>query len=117
MWRVLISLVTAVGALVAARTYTQEPTRAPVVAGTATRAGGLTTEERAPDREAETAPQAGWSRPKPEIIPRATYWPILFGGGIAFIFWGVISDVWMFGAGLILAIASIIGWVNDLLNE
>ncbi|MDQ2827518.1 MAG: cytochrome c oxidase subunit 4 [Chloroflexota bacterium] len=117
MWRVLISLVTAVGALFVARTYTQEPTRTPVAAGTATRAGGLTAEEHAPDHEMETAPQPGWSRPKPEIIPRATYWPILFGGGIAFIFWGIISDVWMFGAGLILAIASIIGWINDLLNE
>ena len=117
MWRVLISLVTAVGALFVARTYTQEPTRTPVTAGTATRAGGLTAKEHAPDHEMETAPQPGWSRPKPEIIPRATYWPILFGGGIAFIFWGIISDVWMFAAGLILAIASIIGWVNDLLNE
>ncbi len=118
MWRIVVSIVAAVGALVAARTYTEEPTRTPVAAGTPTRAGGTTAgEERAPDHETETEPHPGWSRPKPEIIPRATYWPVLFAGGTAFIFWGVISDIWMFGAGLILAIMSMIGWVNDLLNE
>ncbi len=118
MWRVLISLITALGAAVAARVYRNDPTRVAITTGSAVRSGEATTAvDAAPERDTDTAPRPGWSRPKPEIIPRSTYWPILFAGGLAFMLWGTISDIWTFGAGLILFVISMIGWVNDLLNE
>lgn len=114
MWRVLISVVTAIGAAIVARTYSEKPERVVVAPGAPPRE----TETGAPPIAAvEPTPQPGWSLPKPEMIPRATYWPVLLAGGISFVFWGLISDIFIFGAGLILTIMSMIGWVNDLLNE
>ena len=80
-------------------------------------APGREADDGAAEQATEPALRPGWSRPKPEIIPRATYWPVLFAGGISFVFWDLISDIWIFGAGLILLVMSMIGWVNDLLNE
>lgn len=110
MWRVLVSIATTIGAVIVARTYSEQPKRVAVAPGAPGR-------DAAAEQETEPALRPGWSRPKPEIIPRATYWPILFAGGVSFVFWGLISDIWIFGAGLILFIMSMIGWINDLLNE
>jgi hypothetical protein len=121
MWRVIISVVTAIGAAIVARTYSEKPERVVVAPGAPPHDAGAAAAPDARDEEAavESAPvpQPGWSLPKPEVIPRATYWPVLLAGGVAFVFWGLISDIWIFGAGLILTIMSMIGWVNDLLNE
>jgi len=120
MWRVIISVVTAVGAAIVARTYSEKPERVVVAPGAPPRDAGAAGVPDAAERaavESAPTPQPGWSLPKPEVIPRATYWPVLLAGGIAFVFWGLISDIFIFGAGLILTIMSMIGWVNDLLNE
>ena len=119
MWRVLVSIVTALGATVLARTYTEEPKRTTVVSGVRTVGAQAAApgEQNAPEHGTQTTVHPGWSRPKPEIIPRATYWPVLLAGGISFVMWGLISNVWVFGVGLILFFVSMIGWVNDLLNE
>ncbi len=119
MWRVIISLVTAIGAAIVARTYSEKPERVIVAPGAPPREADAAAAAEAAEQAVVAAPtlQPGWSLPKPEVIPRATYWPVLLAGGVAFVFWGLISDIWIFGAGLILTIMSIIGWVNDLLNE
>jgi hypothetical protein len=120
MWRVLISVVTAIGAAIVARTYSAKPERVVVAPGAPPRdAVAGTSDAAAKEAAVESAPtpQPGWSLPKPEVIPRATYWPALLAGGVSFVFWGLISDIWIFGTGLILTIMSMIGWVNDLLNE
>ena len=118
MWRVLISVVTAIGAAIVARTYSEKPERVVVAPGAPPREADAGAKPDAAKRAAvEPTPQPGWSLPKPEMIPRATYWPVLLAGGISFVFWGLISDIFIFGAGLILTIMSMIGWVNDLLNE
>lgn len=116
MWRVLISVVTAIGAAIVARTYSEKPERIAVAPGASPRDASAPTDAAA-RAAVEPTPQPGWSLPKPEMIPRATYWPVLLAGGISFVFWGLISDIFIFGAGLILTIMSMIGWVNDLLNE
>lgn len=75
---------------------------------------------------AQNAPEAvraahqlrpGWSRPKPEVIPEPTYWPATFGLGIAFLMWGFISNIFVWGMGFILLAVAIVGWIGDLRNE
>jgi hypothetical protein len=121
MWRVIVSVITAIGAAIVARTYSEKPDRVVVTPGAPPREAGVIATPDAAAAEAATeaapVPQPGWSLPKPEVIPRATYWPVLLAGGVSFVFWGLISDIWIFGTGLILTIMSMIGWVNDLLNE
>lgn len=121
MWRIIVSIMTALGALMLSRPRGGERTRIAVAPGAPATdaaegaAGGHTGGHAGHKVEAELRP--GWGRPKPEVIPRATYWPILLAGGISFVFWGLISDIWIFGAGVLLSVASMIGWINDLLNE
>jgi hypothetical protein len=76
----------------------------------------------APPATAETAhaehrPRPGWSRPKPEVIPEPTYWPAVFGLGIAFLMWGFISNIFVWGMGFILIAVALVGWIGDLRNE
>lgn len=59
----------------------------------------------------------GWSRPLPEKIPNPTYWPALFAFGLMFIFWGLISNIFLLGLGFIIAFIAIVGWVYDLRHE
>lgn len=59
----------------------------------------------------------GWSRPKPERIPEPTFWPATFGLGIAFLMWGFISNIFVWGLGFILLVVAIVGWIGDLRNE
>jgi hypothetical protein len=59
----------------------------------------------------------GWSRPAPERIPHPTYWPMIFGLGIAFFMWGLISNLFVLGLGFTLLVIGIVGWVADLLTE
>jgi hypothetical protein len=59
----------------------------------------------------------GWSRPKPEKIPPPTYWPAVFGFGLTFIMWGIISNIYLLCFGLIVAIIGLVYWVLDLRHE
>lgn len=62
-------------------------------------------------------PSLGWSKPKPEVIPEPTYWPAVFGLGLAFLMWGFISNIFVWGMGFILLVVAIVGWIGDLRNE
>lgn len=59
----------------------------------------------------------GWSKPKPEVIPPPTYWPAVFGLGVAFLMWGFISNIFVFGFGVIFIVTAIAGWIGDLIHE
>jgi hypothetical protein len=59
----------------------------------------------------------GWNKPLPEKIPNPTYWPALFAFGLMFIFWGIISNIFLLCLGFILAVIAVIGWVSDLRHE
>ena len=59
----------------------------------------------------------GWSRPKPEKIPPPTYWPAVFGLGLTFIMWGVISNIFLLCFGLIITAIGLVYWVLDLRHE
>ena len=59
----------------------------------------------------------GWSRPKPEKIPPPTYWPAVFAFGLMFIMWGLISNIFLFCFGFIVAVIALVYWVLDLRHE
>lgn len=59
----------------------------------------------------------GWSRPKPEKIPPPTYWPAVFGLGLTFIMWGIISNIFLLCFGLIVTAIGLVYWVLDLRHE
>jgi len=59
----------------------------------------------------------GWSRPAPEKLPHPTYWPMIFGLGIAFFMWGLISNLFVLGTGFTLLVIGFTGWIADLLTE
>jgi hypothetical protein len=65
----------------------------------------------------EHSPRAGWSVPKPEVIPRPTAWPAGLALGIALIAWGVIASEVIFGVGLVLFAASLAGWVRETRHD
>ena len=67
--------------------------------------------------QGEYRPRLGWSKPKPEVIPEPTYWPSIFGLGLAFLMWGFISNIFVWGMGFILLVVAIVGWIGDLRNE
>ena len=59
----------------------------------------------------------GWSRPKPDKTPPPTYWPLVFGLGITFITYGIVTTIFSVGLGLILFFWGLWGWIGDLLDE
>lgn len=59
----------------------------------------------------------GWNRPAPEVVPRPTYWPMVFGLGITFFMWGLISNLFVLGLGIFLLMVGLVGWILDLVGE
>lgn len=59
----------------------------------------------------------GWSRPRPEHLPRPSSWPALFALGVTLFAWGVVtSPVLLLFGGALLAFA--LGhWIGELLHE
>lgn len=117
--KMVAGLAATLGLAAVARKYSEPPpdglnqSQAPSLAGS-------------PAAPTEAAPEAvrhahrlrpGWSRPKPEVIPEPTYWPATFGLGIAFLMWGFISNIFVWGMGFILLVVAIVGWIGDLRNE
>ena len=53
----------------------------------------------------------------PAKLPRPTYWPATMALGIAFIFWGLVTTYIISGAGFVLFIVALAGWIGELLHE
>ena len=59
----------------------------------------------------------GWSRARPEHIPRPTYWPAVVGLGITFALWGFLT-IWIVGiVGLFLLGIGLAGWIGEWQHE
>jgi hypothetical protein len=55
-----------------------------------------------------------WHRPRPDHIPRPTYWPVVMAVGITFLLWGV-QTTWLISAvGLTLFVVALAGWIGEL---
>lgn len=64
-----------------------------------------------------TALRAGWSKPKPDLVPRPTAWPSAMALGIMLFAWGLITSLVLLGAGLTLAALSLAGWIGEIRHE
>lgn len=116
--KLLASLMAALGAAAVARKYSEPPPEG-LAAGQAQPAPTAMTaiDDGAAAATHQRRLRLGWSRPKPETIPEPTYWPATIALGIAFIMWGIISNIFVFGMGLILFVTGMAGWIGDLLHE
>ena len=56
----------------------------------------------------------GWSRPKPDHVPRPTYWPAVMGLGVTCLFWGVVTTYVISAVGLVLVVIALAGWIGEL---
>ena len=46
-------------------------------------------------------------------LPSPSYWPIVLGGGILLVGYGLIYNLWLAAAGLVLLVAAIYGWILE----
>ena len=53
----------------------------------------------------------------PQEMPEPTYWPVALAFGVLFIFWGLISSMYISGVGLIISAIAIAGWIIELNHE
>jgi hypothetical protein len=113
LWKMVASSAAALGMVTVARKYSEpSPGRGVEPAGAPRPASPGGTQ---PAHGAALKP--GWSRPKPEKIPPPTYWPAVFGLGLTFIMWGVISNIFLLCFGLIITAIGLVYWVLDLRHE
>lgn len=136
MWRVLVSMVSVVFSALAARTFSRP---GPPLA-TQTRVKGMRstvaqevertsqpddrdprlsaiTPEGPPVPRPEEALLPGWTRPRPAVVPRPTYWPVVLALGIALLLWGVITTAYLAATGLAIGVIGAGGWIAELLYE
>ncbi len=59
----------------------------------------------------------GWTRPRPEHVPRPTYWPSVMGVGITMLGWGFITTPLISLAGLLLFVIALAGWTGEIRHE
>lgn len=59
----------------------------------------------------------GWQLLPDEPLPHPTYFPAGLAMGVAFLFWGLITNwvVWLIGAALFAA--ALAGWITEIRNE
>jgi hypothetical protein len=56
----------------------------------------------------------GWSRARPEHIPRPTYWPAVLAFGLTLALWGFLTTWIISVVGIVLIAISLVGWIGDL---
>ena len=61
--------------------------------------------------------QDDWGAPRPEIIPRPTFWPAALAFGITFLMWGMITSTVLILVGLAVFVVSLVGWIGELRHE
>ncbi len=72
----------------------------------------------APSPHGDSAPlQPGWSSPKPEHVPRPTYYPMIMGLGITLVGWGGITTLIISIVGLLLFGIALAGWIGEIRHE
>ena len=59
----------------------------------------------------------GWQRLPDEPLPHPTYFPAGLAMGVAFMFWGLISNWVVLLVGLALFAAALAGWITDIRHE
>ncbi len=125
LWRALVSVAAAIGAAILARTYGKA--RGDIAARVSVRTiREPSAREGREGREEEAGagplalrdqPPPGWVRARPEKTPRPTYWPVVLALGVAFLFWGLVNDIFIIGLGVIFFLMGAAGWIGELRHE
>lgn len=63
------------------------------------------------------ANHTGWERLPHEHLPRPTYFPAGLAMGTTLIFWGLITSLVIFLAGIGLFVAALAGWITEMRHE
>jgi hypothetical protein len=64
-----------------------------------------------------TDPRTDWNKPRPDVIPRPTPWPLGMAAGITLFAWGLITSPIVLGAGGVLMGLCLIYWIGELRHE
>lgn len=59
----------------------------------------------------------GWSKPRPEGLPRPTYWPAMLALGMTLALLGPVTLMAVTVVGLGMAVVALIGWIGELIHE
>jgi hypothetical protein len=59
----------------------------------------------------------GWHSPKPETLPKPTYWPVVMAFGITFLAMGFVTTLLISGVGLVLFVMALARWIGELQHE
>ena len=68
-------------------------------------------------RENEKENSAGWTIPRPEVIPSPTYWPFVLSLGATLMGLGVLTSNIITVMGTAISILAIIKWIGELSSE
>ena len=55
--------------------------------------------------------------PKPDVLPKPTYWPAILALGVTLLAWGVVTSALLSLLGLGISIVAVIRWIGDIRHE
>jgi len=58
-----------------------------------------------------------WNEPRPQKLPRPTYWPGVLAFGIVLIAWGPVTSIIIALIGIVVSLIAIAGWIGELRHE
>ena len=56
-------------------------------------------------------------RPKPEVLPKPTFWPLILAAGITLSAWGIVTSYPILILGLGMTIVAVANWIGDIRHE
>jgi hypothetical protein len=65
----------------------------------------------------EPPPRAGWKKPLPARLSRATYWPAILALSVTLVLLGPVTLMPISAVGLVLGTVALVGWIGDILHE
>jgi len=60
---------------------------------------------------------SGWLPPRPERIPRPTYWPAVLALGVVLLAWGAVTSPIVSLVGAVVMATSLWGWIREIEHE
>jgi hypothetical protein len=73
-------------------------------------------DEQSTSQQSDAVPP-GWQLLPDAPLPHPTYFPAGLAMGVAFIFWGLISNFIVSLVGIVLFAAALAGWITDIRHE
>lgn len=69
------------------------------------------------DKSRQIQNRDNWEETRPQRLPATTYWPFFFAMGLTFLAWGLLTSWMIGGAGVLLLVISLTGWITELRHE